>query len=112
MFNLIKQVFIVLLSFSSSLAQDQTKCLFLNDELCMVRPTVIVLNPVELKYHPFMVSLDKYSRCYNVLSPKICVSNRNPNSKYLKSIADTSMTYCDEIIIDMDIVSTNYNWYG
>ena len=73
MFNLIKQVFTVLLSFSSSLAQDQTKCLFLNDEPCMVKPTVIVLNPVELKYHPFMVSLDKYSRCYNVLSPKICV---------------------------------------
>ena len=66
MFSLIKQVFIVLVSFSESLA---TKCVSLNDEICMVRPTLIDLNPIELKYYPFMISLDK---C-NVLSPKICV---------------------------------------
>ena len=54
MFSLIKHVFIILLSFSESLA---TKCLFLNDEPCMVRPTLIDMNPVEL----------------NVLPPKICV---------------------------------------
>ena len=59
MFHLIKQVFIVLLSFSSSLAHEQTKCLLLNDKLCMFRPTLIDLNPVELKYCPFMISLDK-----------------------------------------------------
>ena len=44
MVRLIKQVFIVLLSFSSSLAHAanvQTKCLSLNDEPCMVRPTLI-----------------------------------------------------------------------
>ena len=41
MFKLIKQVFIVLLSFIESLARDQTKCLFLNEEPCMVRPTLI-----------------------------------------------------------------------
>ena len=50
-------LFIVLLSFSSSLARvakiaDRTKCLFLSDELCIVRPTLIDLNPVELKYYP------------------------------------------------------------
>ena len=56
MFSLIKQVLIVLLSFSESLA---TKCLSLNDALCMVRPTIIDLNPAELKYYPFMISLDK-----------------------------------------------------
>ena len=43
MFNLIKQAFIVLPRFSKSLAgidkfSGQTKCLFLNDEPCMVRP--------------------------------------------------------------------------
>ena len=38
MFSLIKQMFIVLLNFSESLA---AKCLFLNDEPCMVRPTLI-----------------------------------------------------------------------
>ena len=39
-------LFIVFLSFSSSLA---TKCLFLDDEPCMLRPTIIDLNPVALK---------------------------------------------------------------
>ena len=60
MFNL----FIVLLSFSNSLAREakvsrRTKCLFLNNEPCMVRPTLIVLNPVELKYYAFMISLNR-----------------------------------------------------
>ena len=73
MFSLIKQVFIALLSFSSSLA---TKYILLNDELCMLRPTVIDLNPVELKYYPFMISVDKYSRSCNVLSPKRCVPKK------------------------------------
>ena len=78
MFSLIKQVLIVLLFFSESLARvskvsDRTKYLLLNDEPCMVRPTFIDLNPVELKYYPFMISLDKCARSCNALSPKICV---------------------------------------
>ena len=64
MFRLIKQVFIVLFSFSSSLA---TTCLSLNDEACMVRATLIDSNPAERKY------LDKCNKRYNVLSPKTCV---------------------------------------
>ena len=44
-------LFIVLLSFLSSLARDQTKCLFLNDETCMARPTLIDINPNELEYY-------------------------------------------------------------
>ena len=41
---------IVLLSFSCSLARvakvsERAKCLFLNEESCMVRPTLIDLNP-------------------------------------------------------------------
>ena len=66
-------LFIALLSFSSSLAHDQTKCLFLNDEPCMVRPTFIDLNPVECKCYPFMISLNKCTGSCNTLSPKICV---------------------------------------
>ena len=73
MLGLIKQVFIVLLSFSESLARDRTKWLFLNDEPRMVRPTLIYLNPVELKHYPFLISLDKCTGSRNVLSPKICV---------------------------------------
>ena len=75
MFCLIK-VFIVLLRISESLVRGWTKCLFLNDEPCMVRPTLIDLNPVELRYYPFMISLDKCTgSCLilNVLSSKICV---------------------------------------
>ena len=49
---------IVLLSFSRSLA---TKCMSINKEPCTIRPTVINLNPVELKYDPFMINLDKCS---------------------------------------------------
>ena len=67
-------LFIILLSFSSSLALQRTKYLFLNDEPCVVRPTLIDLNPVELKYFPFMISLNKCIGSCNVLSPKIYVS--------------------------------------
>ena len=55
MVSLIKQVLIVLLSFSESLT---TKCMFLDDKPYMVRPTLIDLNPVEPKYYSFMISLD------------------------------------------------------
>ena len=74
MFSLIGQVFIVLLSFNESLA---TKCLFLNDEPCMVRP-----NPVELKYHPFKISLDKCRGSCNVLSPKIYVLKETNDTNF------------------------------
>ena len=40
----------------------------------MVKPTLIDKNPVDLKYYPFMISLNKCSGSCNVLSPKICVS--------------------------------------
>ena len=39
----------------------------------MVRPSLVDLNPVELKYFPFIISLDKCTGSCNVLSPKICV---------------------------------------
>ena len=45
----------------------------------MVRPTFIDLNPVELNYYPFMVSLGKYSWSCNSaddLSTKICILSK------------------------------------
>ena len=45
----------------------------------MVRPTLIDLNPLELKYYPFMIILDKCSVSCNVLSPKICVPKERNN---------------------------------
>ena len=60
----------MLLSFREPLV---TKCLSLNNETCIVRPTLIDLNPFELKYYRFMISLNKYNGRCNVLSAKICV---------------------------------------
>ena len=39
----------------------------------MARPTLIDLNPAELKYYPFMISLNKCTGICNVFSPKTCV---------------------------------------
>ena len=53
-------LFFVLLTFNESLASNQKKCLFLNDEPCMVRPTLIDMNPVKFKYYPFVISIEMY----------------------------------------------------
>ena len=55
----------------------------------MVRPTLIDLNPVELKYYPFMISLDKCSESCNVLPPKICVPKE---TKHLNVTVFTMIT--------------------
>ena len=51
------RLFVVLLSFSSYLALYQTKCLLLNDDPCMIKPTFINMNRIELKYYLFMINL-------------------------------------------------------
>ena len=55
----------------------------------MIRPTLIDLNPVELKYHPFMISLDQCNGSCNVLSPKICVPKE---TKYINVKASNMIT--------------------
>ena len=45
----------------------------------MVRPTAIDLNPVELKYYPCMISLDKCTGSCNVLSPKTQLPKETKN---------------------------------
>ena len=42
----------------------------------MVRATLVDLNCVELKFFPFMISLDKCNGSCNVLSPKICIPKK------------------------------------
>ena len=52
--------------------------MFLNNEICINRCTLIDLNPVELNYYPFMLSLDKSNRICNVvddLSMKTCITS-------------------------------------
>ena len=39
----------------------------------MVRPTLIDLNPAELKYYSFKIILPNCNGSFNALSPKICV---------------------------------------
>ena len=39
----------------------------------MFRPALIELSPVELKYHPFIITLDKYTGSCIALSLKISV---------------------------------------
>ena len=43
---------------------NRTKYIYLNDEPCMIRPTLIDLNPAELKYYPLKVRLDH--KCVNL----------------------------------------------
>ena len=96
MFTLVKQVFIALLSFAGSLP---TKCVPLNGESCMIRPTVINLILVQLNYYPFTVSLDICNgRCSAVhdLSTKIYVQsekkhliNMRTRINYIKKIGKT-----------------------
>ena len=55
----------------------------------MVRLTRIDLNPVELKYYPFIVSLDTYNGSCNSgndLSLKICVPNKTKLNVTLKHL--------------------------
>ena len=52
MFGLIKQMFLVLLSFAGSLARivntpNHTKCISLYNPQCMTQPTLISLHPNE-----------------------------------------------------------------
>ena len=64
LFWLVKKVFIVLLSFSESLA---TKSVSLNDKPCVARFTLVNLNPIKLNYYLFTISLDKCNRSCNAV---------------------------------------------
>ena len=59
----------------------------------MVRPTLIDMTPVELKYYPFMIGLNKCTGSCNVSSPKICVPKE---TKYINIKAFNMITNKDE----------------
>ena len=74
-------MFITLFTFSKALA---AKCVSLNNEPCMIRLFLIYLNHVQLKYYPFIMSLDNHNRsCYSVndLSMKLCVPSKTKDVK-------------------------------
>ena len=51
-----------MLSFGRSLV----KYILLNSEPCLAKGTIIGLNPTELRFYPFMVSLDRCSGSCNI----------------------------------------------
>ena len=112
MFSLIiRQVFIVSLNFNISLT---TRCLSLSDEPCMVRATLIDLNPIELKYSSLMVSQDKYSGSCNSgndLSTKIGVpseiEDRNVNAFNIIANKNEAKTLLKHISCDFKCKFTN-----
>lgn len=51
----------------------------MNDQLYMARPTLIDLNPVELYYYSFTISMNRCDGSYNTIKDpfgKICVHNK------------------------------------
>ena len=52
----------------------------------LVRPTLIDMNPVELKYFQFMISLNKCTGSCNILSPKILIIKRKQKTHMLKHL--------------------------
>ena len=112
MFSLIiKQVFIVSLNFNISLT---TTCLSLSDEPCMVRATLIDLNPFELKYSSLIVSQDIHSGSCNSgndLSTKICVlsetEDRNVNAFNIIANKNEAKTLLKHISCDFKCKFTN-----
>ena len=106
MFWLIKQMFITFINFSGSLA---TKCVSLNNEPCMTRPTLIGLNPIELKYYPFMVRLDKCDGSCNVvddLSTKICVLIKTIDVNF--KVFNTKTRINDEVKASLKHISRDF----
>ena len=78
MTGFIKLMFIVLLlvllCFSGSLA---IKYISMNDQACLVRPTLIDLNLDELHYQPFIISMIRYKGSCNTVEDlfgRICGS--------------------------------------
>ena len=64
----------MLLSFSESLA---TKYIYLKNEVCLAKPAFIDLNPNELHYYAFMVSLNNGScNTLDDLSGRSCAPNK------------------------------------
>ena len=56
----------------------------------MVTPTLTDMNPAELKYYPFVISLNKCVGSCNVLSPKLCVPKETTEDIYVKAFNMTT----------------------
>ena len=73
---------VLLLGFGRSLTIN---CVFMNNQPCTARPTLIDLNPGELHYYPFTVSLygcDGSCNTVEDLFVKICVPNKTKDLNF------------------------------
>ena len=76
MFRLIKQVFTAGMIFSGFLV---SKAMPLNNESCVIRPTLININLIQLSYYTLIISQGKYKGCYprdDNLSTEACVPSK------------------------------------
>ena len=73
----------------------------------MVRPTLTGINSFELKYYPFMISLNKGTGSFNVLTPKISVPKKTKemNPKVFNMITNKTETKAVT-----EHISCNFNW--
>ena len=79
--RLIEEVFIVILSLGGS---STAKFVSLNNETCMARSIIFILNLTEFNYYPFSISLDKCNgSCNGVddLPAKIYVLSKKKRRK-------------------------------
>ena len=86
----------------------------------MVRPTLVGLNPVELKYYPFIIRLNECTGNCNVLSPKRCVpkETKDINAKAFNVItnkniakATTEHISCDsKYKFNSTVYKSNQTW--
>ena len=96
-----------MLSFSGSLAR---KCVSLNNQPCMSRPTLIDFDSNENNQgpypYPFMVSLDRYDRICNTIddaSARMCVLNKtedvnlNESKAFIKHVSNNFRCKFDSI---------------
>ena len=57
--DLLKKMFIRLLSFDGSLVPGSIKCISLNNRPCQARPRLVDINSNEPLYYPFLASVTK-----------------------------------------------------
>ena len=79
-FRIFESAFVAVLSFKRFLSKN-VKCTTLPNQPCIAKPILIDLNPDELRYYPFLISLSEYDGCNNLdnlsgmifnLSDRIC----------------------------------------
>ena len=99
MFRLVKQVFLVAMTFFNFNPSDvnSLECVSLNNQKCKTRKKIININNNEPEFYPFSIKVNKCSgSCNNVNNPyaKLCVPDvvKKINLKVFNLISWTNQT--------------------